>query len=332
MPRPRQGIESDKGVLPAMETLFTILIIFFAALVILFLSKAVVIVQQSERVVIERLGGFHAILDPGINLIIPLMDKPRSIKIRRHREAGRIGAKELVPQMVEESRIDVRETVLDFPGQPMITADNVSVRINGALYFQIIDPKKAVYEVENFMQAIEVLAKTSLRSEVGKMELDKLFESRAEINERLAMVMDEAGDKWGVKVNRVEIQDIEVPKDIEEAMHKQMSAERARRAMVTEANGQRAAEIARAEGEKQAAILRAEGQRQAIQQVLSAAEGSDLKATDVVSYLTALQYMEVLPHIAKQGERVFLPYEATSLMATVEAIRNIMPVGKTADR
>jgi regulator of protease activity HflC (stomatin/prohibitin superfamily) len=222
--------------------------------------------------------------------------------------------------------------VLDFPGQPMITADNVSVRINGALYFQITDPKKTVYEVENFMQAIEVLAKTSLRSEVGKMELDKLFESRAEINERLAAVMDEAGDKWGVKVNRVEIQDIEVPHDIEEAMHKQMSAERARRAVVTEASGAREAEIARAEGEKRAAILRAEGQRQAIQQVLSAAEGADLKASDVVSYLLALQYLETLPHIAKDGERVFIPYEATAIMSAMEAIKNVVPVGHAGAR
>jgi regulator of protease activity HflC (stomatin/prohibitin superfamily) len=310
-----------------LETIFTLIALGFAALVVSALVKGAMIVQQSERVVMERLGSFHRILEPGINFVIPFVDRPRSIKVRRYRESGRIGAKELVPQMVEETRIDVRETVLDFPGQPVVTGDNVSVRVNGALYFQIVEPKNAVYEVENFTQAIEVLAKTSLRSEIGRMELDKLFESRAEINERLAAVMDEAGDKWGVKVNRVEIQDIEYPKDIEEAMHKQMSAERSRRAVVTEANGAREAEVARAEGEKQAAILRAEGQRQAIQKVLSAAEGSDLKATDVVAYLMALEYMEVLPQIAKQGERVFVPYEATGVLSALETIKNIRPVG-----
>jgi regulator of protease activity HflC (stomatin/prohibitin superfamily) len=306
---------------------FTVLILLvLLALVAVFLAKGLMVVQQSERVVIERLGGFHRVLQPGINLIIPVIDKPRSIKMRRYTSTGLVGGKALEQRVVEEARIDIRETVLDFPSQAVVTADNVSIQINGALYFQIMEVQKAVYEVENLIQAIEVLAKTSLRSEIGRMELDKIFESRAEINERLAAVMDEAGDKWGVKVNRVEIQDIHIPEDVEQAMHRQMTAERARRALVTEANGKREAEIAQAEGERQAAILRASGQQEAIRLVLAAAEGSDLTAKDVVSYLTALTYMDTLPNIAKEGERVLIPYEATGVLSALEAIRNIGPV------
>lgn len=309
-------------------TFTVVILVVLLVLVAIFLSQGLLIVQQSERVVIERLGSFNRILDPGVNLIVPIIDRPRSIKMRRYTSVGLMGGKTLEQQVVEETRIDIRETVLDFPSQPVVTADNVSVAINGALYFQITDVKRAVYEVENLIQAIEVLAKTSLRSEIGRMELDQIFESRAQINERLAVVMDDAGDKWGVKVNRVEIQDIKIPEDVEEAMHRQMAAERARRAMVTEANGKREAEIAKAEGEKQAAILRAEGQKEAIHKVLSAAEGADLSARDVVSYLTVLEYLATLPHMAKDGERVFIPYEATGVLSAVETIRNIMPVGK----
>lgn len=311
-------------------TFTVVILVVLLVLVAIFLSQGLLIVQQSERVVIERLGSFNRILDPGVNLIVPIIDRPRSIKMRRYTSAGLMGGKALEQQVVEETRIDIRETVLDFPSQPVVTADNVSVAINGALYFQITDVKRAVYEVENLIQAIEVLAKTSLRSEIGRMELDQIFESRAQINERLAVVMDDAGDKWGVKVNRVEIQDIKIPEDVEGAMHRQMAAERARRAMVTEANGKREAEIAKAEGEKQAAILRAEGQKEAIHKVLSAAEGADLSARDVVSYLTVLEYLETLPNIAKDGDRVFIPYEATGVLSAVETIRNIMPVGKNA--
>lgn len=301
-----------------------VLAVVFAVLVIVYVRFGVYIVQQSERMVIERLGSYNRTLEPGINFIIPVLDQPRSIKVRRY-QRGLI-ERELSLSLVEEKRIDVRETVLDFPKQPVVTADNVSVEVNGALYYQIYDPKAAVYEVENFAQAIEILAKTTLRSEVGKMELDRLFESREQINERLAIVLDEAGQKWGLRVNRVEIQDIHVPSDIQESMHKQMAAERNRRATVTEARGQKEAEIEVAEGERQAAILRAEGQKQAIKEVLGAAEGTEgLAAKDVVAYLLALQYLETLPDIAKEGERVFLPYEATGVMASIEAIRDIIP-------
>jgi regulator of protease activity HflC (stomatin/prohibitin superfamily) len=292
------------------------------------------VVQQSEAMVIERLGSFNRVLMPGLNWVIPFIDVPRSIKMKRYiKISGQIA-----PMIIDEYRIDRRETVLDFPGQPVITTDNVSVNVNGALYFQIIDPEKAVYEAENLVQAVEVLAKTSLRSEVGKMELDKLFESRQEINDSLQVVMDEAGNKWGVKVTRVEIQDIVIPDEVEDAMRKQMTAERERRAMVKEANGRKEAAIAeaegmrqaailKAEGDKEAAILRAQGERQAIEQVLSAASDK-IDPQQVIAYLLGLKYLETLPDIAKDGERVFLPYEASAFLSGIGSVSEIADFSK----
>lgn len=307
-----------------------IIALVFTVLVLALVIKGLMIVQQSEAVVIERLGSYQKTLSPGINWIIPFVDKPRSIKVRRYQAIGG----ENVPVVQEETRIDRRETVLDFPGQSVITADNVSVTVNGALYFQVIDPERAVYQAENLIQAIEILAKTSLRSEVGKMELDKLFESRQEINDKLQIVMDEAGNKWGVKVTRVEIQDINIPAEVEDAMRKQMAAERERRALVLQASGEREAAIARAEGEKrsnilvaegerEAAILMADGQRQAIDKVLSA--GSDrLDPQLVVGYLLGLEYLKTLPDIGKEGDRIFLPYEASSVLGAVGSIEALL--------
>ena len=304
--------------------------VVFTALILALIVKGLMIVQQSEAVVIERLGSYQKTLSPGINWIIPFVDKPRSIKVRRYQAIGG----ESVAMVNEETRIDRRETVLDFPGQSVVTADNVSVNVNGALYFQITDPERAVYQTENLIQAIEVLAKTSLRSEMGKMELDKLFESRQEINDKLQLVMDGAGNKWGVKVTRVEIQDIVIPAEVEDAMRKQMAAERERRALVLRASGEREAAIAKAEGEKrssilvaegnkEAAILMAEGQRQAIDQVLAAGQ-EKLDPQLVVGYLLGLEDLKTLPDIAKEGDRVFLPYEASNVLGAVGSIEALL--------
>lgn len=309
---------------------YLVIALAVAAVVVVLVVKGLRIVQQSEAIVIERLGSYHRTLAPGINWVIPFVDKPRSIKMRRYRVIGG----DSIPMVVEEIRIDRRETVLDFPGQAVITADNVSVTVNGALYFQVIDPERAVYQAENLVQAIEILAKTSLRSEVGRMELDKLFESRQEINDRLQVVMDEAGNKWGVKVTRVEIQDIVIPSEVEDAMRKQMAAERERRALVLRASGEREAAIARAEGEKrssvlvaegarEASILRAQGQRGAIVEVLAAAEGR-VDPQVAIGYLLGLEYLQTLPDIAKEGDRVFLPYEASSMLGAVGSIEQLL--------
>ncbi|GHA29286.1 SPFH domain-containing protein [Oceanisphaera arctica] len=307
-----------------------IIALVFTVLILVLIIKGLMIIQQSEAVVIERLGSYQKTLSPGVNWIIPLVDKPRSIKVRRYQAIGG----ENVAVVQEETRIDRRETVLDFPGQSVITADNVSVTVNGALYFQVIDPERAVYQTENLIQAIEILAKTSLRSEMGKMELDKLFESRQEINDKLQLVMDEAGNKWGVKVTRVEIQDILIPTEVEDAMRKQMAAERERRALVLRASGEREAAIAKAEGEKrssvlvaegkkEAAILMAEGQRQAIDQVL-AAGNEKLDPQLVVGYLLGLEYLKTLPEIGKEGDRIFLPFEASNVLGAVGSIEALL--------
>ncbi|MCG8433457.1 MAG: paraslipin [Gammaproteobacteria bacterium] len=300
---------------------------------VIFVIKGFHIVQQSEAIVIERLGSYNRTLDHGVNWIIPFIDKPRTMKVKRQARFS----EELVVR--DDAIIDLRETVLDFPSQHVITKDNVSIHVNGVLYYQIVDPRQAVYTVENMVLAIEVLAKTSLRNEIGKMELDKLFESRDEVNAALEKVMDEAGNKWGVKVNRVEIQDIAVPNEVEDAMRKQMVAERERRAAVTQAEGEKRAAIltaegdkeaaiARAQGDKEAAILRAEGQRGAIERVLTVGEGR-LAPLEVTGYLLALEYIEQLPHIAKEGERVFLPYEATALLGSLGPVGDVL--GKNVD-
>ncbi len=245
-----------------MDSIFSLSPGFFIAGLILAIGisviiKGLVVVRQSEVMVIERLGSYHRLLESGINLIIPFIEQPRAITMVRYRKMG----EEYQAVTSHEARIDRRETVMDFPGQPVVTTDNVTVRINGALYYQIIDPKRAVYEVENMSQAVEVLAKTTLRSVVGKMELDRLFESRAEVNNEIQAAMEEPASKWGVKISRVEVQDIAMPGEVEEAMRLQMAAERKRRATVTEAEGEKAAAIAMAQGQRESAILNAQGTR-----------------------------------------------------------------------
>ncbi len=301
-------------------TPITLLLLVFAGIVAIFFIKGLVIVQQSEAMVIERLGQYSRTLDQGLHLLIPFVDRPRAIKMRRYQT---IEGQQL-PVTLDTIRIDRREIVADFPKIPVITKDNVTVLVDAALYFQIITPKDAVLAVENLIQAIETLTQTSLRSKVGEMELDKLLESRADINTALTVTLDDAGNKWGTKINRVEVQNIIVPDEVERAMRKQMTAERERRATVTTAQGQKEAQIAVAEGEKQAAILRAEGQRKAIQTLMEAA-GSSIKEEQILSYLIALEYMKTLPDIAKEGERVFVPYEATALLGSIGSIKDLIP-------
>lgn len=301
--------------------------------------KGLLIVQQSEVMVIERLGSYHRTLESGIHVIVPFLDKPRSIQMIRYEKVG----KEFTPIMSYEKRIDRRETVMDFPGQPVVTTDNVTVNINGALYYQIIDPKRAIYEIENMSQAVEVLAKTTLRSVVGKMELDKLFESRGEVNDAIQAAMEEPASKWGVKVSRVEVQDITMPQEVEEAMRLQMAAERRRRATVTEANGEREAQIAIAEGEKrseilnaegdkEAAILRAEGEKQSIKLVLESLGDSDENKQTVVGYLLGQSYIKQLPNVAKDGERIFIPYESSALIGSMSMFRDVAGTPEMAEQ
>ena len=301
----------------AIPEVTSIVVVLLAVLLIAILVKGLVIVPQRHAMVIERLGRYHRTLEAGLNLIIPILDQPRPITIVRYRDDQK--------SIDSEKRIDLREVVLDFPKQEVITRDNVGVRIDGVLYYQIMDAQAAIYGAENLVLAVQTLAQTSLRSEIGRMELDQIFESRQEINSRLQSTMDEAGNKWGVKVNRVEIRDIDVPEDIREAMNKQMAAERARRAEVREAEGYKQAEILKAEGDKEAAVQRAEGEKRAIKQILEAAgEAEGLESRDAMRYLIAQGYIEMLPKVAQDGERVFIPLEVTSLMGSVGGIRELL--------
>jgi len=309
-------------------------------LVILFISMGLVMVSQRRTMVIERLGKYHRTLEPGLNLIIPFVDQARAINILRFQGDQ--------PVITSERKIDMREIVLDFPRQSVITKDNVGVGIDGVLYYQIMDAQSAVYGTENLVLAIQTLAQTTLRSEIGKMELDAIFESREEINASLQITMDDAGNKWGVKVNRVEIRDINIPDEIRDAMNKQMVAERSRRAVVREAEGYKEAEIQRAEGDKQSAILkaqgdrdasiaRAEGEKQAAVltadgegraiQIITAALSEKVAPESAVQYLIAQRYITMLPHLAKQGDRVFVPMEGTALLSSVGGMRDLFAPG-----
>ena len=221
--------------------------IFLIVLALVFVAKGVIIVQQAEVVIVERLGKFDRVLQSGFNFIIPVLEAPRAIDWKVTQK-GFDGSTYSIIQ--KRTKIDLREAVYDFPRQNVITKDNVSISINALLYFQIVDPKSAVYEIQNLPDAIEKLTQTNLRNLVGQLDLDESLVSRDKINHELRAILDEATNKWGVKVNRVELQDIIPPADIQSAMEKQMNAERDRRAAILEA-----------EGLKKSAVLKAEGRR-----------------------------------------------------------------------
>ena len=219
-------------------------------LVIIFAKMALVIIPQSETKIIERLGRYYATLNPGINIIIPFIDRAKDIVVLNR---GRYAY---------SNSIDLREQVYDFPSQNVITKDNIQMEINALLYFQIVDPFKAVYEISNLPNAIEKLTQTTLRNIIGELELDETLTSRDTINKKLSAVLDDATDKWGVKVNRVELQDITPPDSVLTAMEKQMQAERNKRAQILTSEGQKAAEILASEGEKTAIINKAQAAKE----------------------------------------------------------------------
>ncbi len=320
-----------------------VFVLALALLIVMLVVRGLRIVQQAEVVIIERLGRYHATLTSGVNVIWPFIDKPRRISWRyvRHDVAG--DQPHIIQQNVE--RIDLRETVYDFPRQNVITQDNVQIEINALLYFQITDPVKAVYEISNLPDAIEKLTQTTLRNIIGELSLDQTLTSRDTINRKLRLVLDEAADKWGVKVNRVELQDILPPADIRNAMEKQMRAERDKRATVLDAEGQkqsailqaegrRQAQITEAEGGKQAEVLRAEGEATAIQRVANA-EAEAIRAvadavrsgkSDPAQYLIAVKYIDALREMVQgNGTKVvYVPYEATAILSAVGGIKELL--------
>ena len=313
-------------------------VVIFAIVVI---SAGVKVVPQSETRVIERLGRFHSVLSPGLNFIIPFIDKPKTIYTRRVEQG--MGGRHVV-RTVATTVIDLREQVYDFPSQQVITRDNVTTEINALLYFQITDPKKAVYEIDNLPNAIEKLTQTSLRNVIGELELDETLTSRDTINTKLQAILDDATNKWGVKVNRVDLQDITPPESVRVAMEKQMQAERNRRAEILNAEGEKQSLILRSEGEKasqinkaearkQSEILRAEGDAQAI--ILNAqaeadairrvAEAVAVGKTDPAAYMLAMKYIDTLREMTtgKDNKTVYIPYEASSVLSSLGSIRTL---------
>lgn len=321
-------------------TAIVVLCIIVIAVLVLVMS-GVKIVSQSEAMIIERLGRYDRTLNSGLNIILPFIERPREIYSRytirdmRGREYVRIG---------RTNKIDLREQVYDFPKQSVITKDNVVTEINALIYFQVMDPVKSVYEIDNLPNAIEKLTQTTLRNVVGELELDESLTSRDLINKKLRAVLDDATNKWGVKVNRVELQDITPPDSVRDAMEQQMQAERKRRADILKAEGEKQSQILLSEGEKQSAINQAEAQKQsqilkaegeaqakilqanaeaqAIQKVAAAVAESK---TDPASYLLATKYIATLKEMVsgKDGKTVYIPYEATGMLSSLGSIKEI---------
>lgn len=301
------------------------LLVIIIILVLPLLINSIKIIQQSEVMIIERLGKYNRKLTSGINMIIPIIDKPRIFG--------------------SSVKIDLREAVYDFPEQSVITKDNVNVTIDALLYYQIFDPVRAMYEIVNLSLAIEKLTQTSLRSLIGGLELDETLSSRDVINSRLQKILDAATDKWGIKVSRVELQDIIPPDSIKEAMEKQMRAERDKRASILESEGQkrsqilesegfRESEIKRAEGKKQSEVLKAEGESQAritiaeaeakAIQIIAKVISSNEKNT--TNYLIATKYINTLEKMVsgKDNKTVYIPFEATGVLGSLGGIKELL--------
>lgn len=302
-------------------------IIILLVIVIIIALKSIKVVQQSEVYIVERLGKYHGTLGAGPQFIAPFIDRIRA-------------------------KVDLREQIMDVPPQNVITNDNVTIRIDTVVFYQITDARKAIYEIQNLKVAVQNLTTTTMRDVVGKMDLDSTFSSREQINIQLRQILDEGTDKWGCKVNRVEIKDIDPPKDIRDAMEKQMNAERNKRASILEAEGQKQAAITIAEGQKESSILqadaekeanirRAEGVKQArILEAYGEAEAirsiSDAKAKEIeVVYgaiknsqpddkLVALKTLESLEKVADgQANKIFIPFEATKALAGLGSLKEI---------
>src|SRR5919112_1604426 len=268
-----------------------IVLIVIAVVVLVTIAQGVRIVPQARAGIVERLGRYQRTLDPGLALVVPYVDRVKPL-------------------------LDLREQVVSFPPQPVITEDNLTIQIDTVIYFQVTDPKAATYEIADYIAAIEQLTVTTLRNVIGGLSLEDTLTSRDQINDRLRGVLDEATGKWGIRVNRVELKAVDPPASIQEAMEKQMRAERDRRAQILTAEGEKQSAILRAEGRREAQILEAEGQSKAIETVFDAIHRGDADPK-----LLAYQYLQVLPQIA-QGEsnKVWIiPSEVTAALGQLSA-------------
>ena len=319
-----------------MEWILSLVIL---VIVLFLITSSFRIIGQAEVMVIERLGRFNRIARSGFNVLIPFIERPRTIDVRFFGQDVS-GVKRVTSGST--SRIDLREQVLNFPSQPVITKDNVTIDIDAVMYYRVADPQKATYSVQNLPFALETLTRTALRNIVGEMELDTCLTSRDGINTRMRETIEEASIGWGVDVTRVELQSIEPPHDIQQSMELQMRAERERRASVTnaeatkraqilEAEGSRESQIQKAQGEREASILRATGLAEA-RLAMASAEAEAIRRIaealpdgQVAMYLLGQKYLEMLPALAAgKGSTVFLPAEAAGMMGALGGIRELL--------
>ena len=292
-------------------------LIALLVIILIIAFNTIKIVKQSEVYIIERLGKFHKVADAGLTVIIPFVDHVRSV-------------------------VSLKQQTMDIPPQGVITQDNVTITIDTVVFYKITDPARAVYEIQNLKKGIEYLAITTIRDIVGKMDLDDTFSSRDAINDKLRVILDEATDQWGCKVDRVEIKDITPPADIRDAMEKQMNAERNKRALILQAEGERQSAITLAEGKKEAAILEAEaekeskirraaGEAEAIREVAVAKAQEiqmiyeSIKKSNPDDKLIQLKSLEALQEIAKgDANKVFIPFEATNALSSLGALKEVV--------
>ena len=303
----------------------TIIFLILLVIIAIIAFKSIKVVKQSEVYIIERLGKFHKVAEAGLTIIIPFIDRVRSV-------------------------VSLKQQTMDVPPQGVITSDNVTITVDTVVFYKIVDPAKAVYEIQSLKKGIEYLSITTIRDIVGKMELDETFGSRDLINEQLKTILDEATFQWGCRIDRVEIKDITPPPDIRDAMEKQMNAERNKRALILQAEGERQSSITLAEGRKEAAILDAEAEREAkirratgeadaIRQVAEAKAKEiqmiydAIKEADPDEKLVQLKSLETLQEVAKgDANKIFIPFEATSTLSSLGAAKEMFTETKHRKR
>jgi regulator of protease activity HflC (stomatin/prohibitin superfamily) len=310
----------------------------FGALLLLILGialltvayKTIKIVPQSSVLLIERLGRFHRVASSGLNIIVPFFESPRAVYWTNVRPGI--------------TSIDLREQYIDLPPQPVITRDNVTINVDSVVYWMITDPIKSVYEINDLVGSLVQLTITGMRSVMGEMDLDHTLSNRDQINSKLRLILDEATDKWGVKVTRVDVKNINPPEDVRITMEKQMTAERNRRALILQAEGDKQAAITRAEGEKQAAVTRSEGNKQSAildaegaaqaRLVAASAEAQAINqiaqivgsAEKTTQYLITARYIESLRDMTRtqNSKVIFMPMETSTMLSSIGSIKEIL--------
>ena len=314
---------------PIVSVLLSLLVIVAIGAMLVIAIKTIRIVPQATVMLVERLGKFDKLANSGLNILVPFLDRPRAVYWTNTR-----------PGLTS---IDLREQYLDLPPQPVITRDNVTIHVDSVVYWQITDPVKAVYEMNDLVGGIVQLTITGMRAVMGDMDLDHTLSQRDQINSKLRIILDEATDKWGVKVTRVDVKNINPPEDVRITMEKQMTAERNRRALVLQAEGDRQAAITRAEGEKQAAVTRAEGEKQSAILAAEGAAQARLRNAEAESealgriaqaipngdpghYLITVRYIESLRDMTRTNNSkvIFMPVETSAMLSTLGAIKEVL--------